>query len=54
MFNSENPKLAQNTLPIKNPEIISFVKKTDTNNFLFNALQNQELRDQFLNEYFSI
>ena len=53
MFNSENPKLARNTLPIKNSEIISFVKKTDTNNFLFNALQNLELRDQFLNEYFS-
>ena len=53
MFNPEHPKLSRNTLPIRDPEIISFVKKTDSNNFLFNALQNLELKDIFLNEYFS-
>jgi len=53
MFNPEHPKLSRNTLPIRDPEIISFVKKTDNNNFLFHALQNLELKDKFLNEYFS-
>ena len=53
MYNSEHPKLLRNTTPIKDPEVISFVKKTDTNNFLFNALENLELKDIFLNEYFN-
>ena len=53
MYNSEHPKLLRNTTPIRDPEVISFVKKTDTNNFLFNALQNLELKDTFLNEYFN-
>ena len=53
MYNSEHPKLLRNTTPIRDPEVISFVKTTDTNNFLFNALQNLELKDTFLNEYFN-
>ena len=53
MFNSENQKLARNTLPIRNPEIINFVKETDKENFFFNSLQNTELKDEFLNTYFS-
>jgi len=53
MFNPEHPKLSRNTLPIRDPEIISFIKKIDNNNFLFDALQNSELKDKFLNEYFS-
>ena len=53
MYNSEHPKLLRNTTPIKDPEVISFVKKTDTNNFLFNSLENLELKDIFLNEYFN-
>ena len=40
MYNPEHPKLLRNTTPIQDPEVISFVKATDTNNFLFNALQN--------------
>ena len=51
MFNPEHPKLSRNTLPIRDPEIISFVKKTDSNNFLFNALQNLELKDIFLQNH---
>ena len=53
MFNSQNPKLARNTLPIKDDEIISFVKETDKDNFLYNSLQNIELKEQFLKKYFS-
>ena len=53
MYNSDHPKLLRNTTPIRDPEVISFVKATDTNNFLFNALQNLELKDTFLNEYFN-
>ena len=53
MFNSQNPKLARNTLPIKDDEIISFVKETDKDNFLNNSLQNIELKEQFLKKYFS-
>ena len=30
MYNSEHPKLLRNTTPIRDPEVISFVKKTAT------------------------
>lgn len=53
MFDSQNPKLARNTLPIKDDEVISFVKETDKENFLYNSLQNVELKEEFLNKYFS-
>ena len=51
-YNPEHPKLSKNALTIPDTEFISFVKKTDSANFFFNALQNSELKDQFLNEYF--
>ena len=28
MYNSEHPKLLRNTTPIRDPEVISFIKKT--------------------------
>ena len=52
MYNEDHPKLARNALPIKDPDIISFIKQIDSQNFLFNALQNVDLRENFLTEYF--
>tara|TARA_B100000029_G_scaffold247372_1_gene244227 strand:- start:960 stop:1841 length:882 start_codon:yes stop_codon:yes gene_type:complete len=52
MYNSEHPKLLRNTTPIMDPEVISFIKGVDEDNFLFNSLQNLKLKDAFLNEYF--
>ena len=52
MYNQDHPKLARNALPIKNPDVISFIKQTDSQNFFSNALQDADLREKFLTEYF--
>jgi len=52
MLSPKHAKLARNTIPIKDPEIISFIKKTDRSNFFFKALQNTKIKDVFVNEYF--
>lgn len=51
-FNSKHPKLSRNTIPIKDSEILSFIKKTDTNNFFYKSIQNSTIKEDFLNEYF--
>lgn len=52
LFNANNPKLLRNALPIKNPEVLSFIKKTDKNNFFFKAVQDPTIKDKFLSKYF--
>ena len=52
MYDQDHPKLARNALPIKDPDVISFIKQTDSQNFIFNALQDVNLREKFLTEYF--
>ena len=52
MYNQDHPKLARNALPIKDPDVISFIKQTDSQNFFSNALQDADLREKFLTEYF--
>ena len=52
IYNPNHPKLLKNALPIKNPEVLSFIKKTDKNNFFFKSTQNLTIKDQFLKEYF--
>jgi len=52
MFTAKHPKLSRNTIPIKDPEIFSFIKKIDRNNFFTKALQDSKLKDVFLQEYF--
>ena len=52
LFNANNPKLLRNALPIKNPEVLSFIKKTDKNNFFFKAIQDPTIKDKFLSKYF--
>ena len=52
MYDQDHPKLAHNALPIKDPDVISFIKQTDSQNFIFNALQDVNLREKFLTEYF--
>ena len=52
IYNPNHPKLLKNALPIKNPEVLSLIKKTDKNNFFFKSTQNLTIKDQFLKEYF--
>ena len=32
MYDQDHPKLAHNALPIKDPDVISFIKQTDSQN----------------------
>ena len=52
MCSPDHPKLSRNAIPIIDPEVLDFLKKIDRNNFLFNALQDVDIKDRFLNEYF--
>ena len=44
--------LEGNALPIRDSEVLSFIKKIDDNNFFSNSLQDLTIRDRFLKEYF--
>ena len=48
-----NKLLARNALPIKDKNILDFIKNTDTNNFFSKSLENLKIRDQFVNYYFN-
>jgi len=51
-FNAKHPKLSRNTIPIKNPDVLAFIKNIDKNNFFYKSIQNPSIKDEFLNEYF--
>ena len=51
-YNANHPKLLKNALPIKNPEVLSFIQKIDSNNFFFKSTQDLKIKDKFLNQYF--
>ena len=51
-YNANHPKLLKNAIPIKNPEVLSFIQKTDSNNFFFKYTQDLKIKDKFLNQYF--
>ena len=36
-YNANHPRLLKNALPVKNQEVMSFIKKIDTNNFFFKS-----------------
>jgi hypothetical protein len=44
--------LERSALPIRDPEILSFIKKVDTNNFFTKSLQDLTIRERFIKEYF--
>ena len=53
MMKINNKLLARNALPIKDKNILDFIKNTDTNNFFSKSLENLKIRDQFVNYYFN-
>jgi len=44
--------LERSALPIRDPEILSFIKKIDTNNFFTKSLLDLTIRERFIKEYF--
>ena len=52
-YNENHPGLLKNALPVKNQEVMSFIKKIDTNNFFFKSTLDLKIKDKFLNEYFN-
>jgi|TARA_B110001454_G_scaffold97654_1_gene92455 hypothetical protein len=44
--------LARNALPIKDKEVLEFIKNTDSNNFFSKSLENTKILEQFNTYYF--
>jgi hypothetical protein len=44
--------LVRNALPIRNPEVLDFISKTDTKNFFTKSLLDLSIREKFIHEYF--
>ena len=44
--------LERSALPIRDPEVLSFIKKIDVNHFFTKSLQDLTIRERFIKEYF--